>query len=206
MRWSAKGPISVGIALVVWGFVLTYLFASMAWGELLNKPTAVEVRPLRTATRTAQAPLVQPAAGRCTTADLRRPLPPMPQAKRIVTRYVINNTTHINPAPKARPHVSARTAWLAAKDEMTNPKSLTNPPGGGTGSILFGQLIASTVPPTHRLAWVIILHHTALNVLPRGVRRSPPPNPPCDFGQAYIAVDAATGKWFLGGSQPVIPK
>jgi hypothetical protein len=106
-----------------------------------------------------------------------------------------SSQTNIQPAPNARPIVSAQDAWLAAKDQMTNPTSANYPPGGGTGSILFGQMApSSTVPSTHRLAWVVILHHTALNIVPRGERRSPPSNPPCYFGQAYIAVDAATGK------------
>jgi len=207
VRLSAEGRISVGGAFVVWGLVLTYLSAPMAWGAVLHKPTAVEIHRYRTAAPTAQTPPAGEAVARCTTADLRRPFPKMPRAKRVVTKYAIDNKTYINPAPNVRPHVSARTAWNTAKSEMTSPTSATYPPRGGTRSILFGKVASSsTVPSTHRLAWVVILHNTALNVLPRGVRRSPPPNPPCYFGQAYIAVDSTSGKWFLGGTQPVIPK
>ncbi len=206
MRLSAKTRTSVGIAFAVWGLTLAYLFTSLAWGEALHQPTAIEIDHLQPAAPSADTPPPEPAVERCTTTDLHRPLPPMPRAKRVVTKYVVDTKTHINPAPNVRPHVSARTAWRAAKRELTSATSATYPPGGGTGSILFGQVASSsTVPSIHRLAWVVILHHTALNVLPRGVRRSPPPNPPCYFGQAYIAVDTTTGKWFLSGAQPVIP-
>jgi hypothetical protein len=182
---------SVGIALVVGGLVLTYIFASMAWAEVLHKRTAVEIGRPRTAALTAQTPPAEPAVARCTTADLRRPLPPMPRAKRVVTRYVVDNQTQINPAPNVRPDVSARAAWLAARAYLTS----WNRPRGGTASLLFGRIMSTnTVPSTKRLAWVAVLHHTALKV--HGTTTLP-----CQFFQAYAAVDARTGKAFLGTAQ-----
>jgi hypothetical protein len=142
-------------------------------------------------------------APRCTAADLRRPWPSIPQPERVVKRYVIDDLTHINPAGDVQPRVSAERAWLAAKDELTGPKSQFYPPAGGTASIVFGNVASSSsVPSTHLLAWVIILHDTAQNALrTRSERETPPPNPPCYFGHAYAVIDANTGRWVFGGGQ-----
>ncbi|MGO9872782.1 MAG: hypothetical protein ACLPVY_03200 [Acidimicrobiia bacterium] len=161
---------------------------------------------LNVAATTTPAPSTAVAAPLCTAADLRRPWPAMPQPTRVATRYVLDGQTHIRPAPSARPRVSAARAWLAAKVQMTSPTSLLHPPAGGTGSLLFGYLASdSTVPSTHLLAWVIILHNTALNALKsRSERVTPPPNPPCYFGQEYLVIDANTGKWIIGGAKPTL--
>jgi hypothetical protein len=155
-----------------------------------------------TTTPTSSTEVVTP---QCTTADLHRPWPAMPQPTRVVSKYVVDGQTHINPAPGAHPRISAARAWLAAKVAMHNPSE--NPPAGGTGTILFGNVASSSgVPSIHRLAWVVILHNTALNAVPfRSERVRPPPNPPCYFGQTFIAIDAITGKWVIGGAKPAMP-
>jgi hypothetical protein len=159
-------------------------------------------RRLNVSAPTTHPRAVQGVAPRCTTADLRRPWPPIPQPVRITTRYVLDEQTHVDPAPEVRPRISAERAWLAAKDAMNNP--ITYPPAGGTGTILFGSVSSTTAVPSyvHRLAWVIILHNTAGNALKsRSERVSPPPNPPCYFGHAYAVIDANTGKSIFWGGQ-----
>ena len=140
-------------------------------------------------------------AARCTAADLRRPWPPMPVPKHIVKRFKIDDGTRIDPAGDVRPRVSAERAWATAKAEMTNPDKGSYPPGGGTGSIVFGYVESKVAVPAseHRLAWVVILSNTAQNVLTRGQRASPPPDPPCWFGHALCRHRREHGRVGLRG-------
>jgi hypothetical protein len=170
---SDRTPSFVGIAVVVCGLLLLFPLDSAVWAGSLREP---------------------PTVPKCSAADLRRPLPPMPQPKRVLTKYVVTNQSHINPAPNIRPSVTARSAWLAARAYLTS----WNPPGGGTASLLFGRVMSTnTVPSTKRLAWVAVLHHTALKV--HGTTTLP-----CQFFQVYAAIDARTGKAFIGAAQALL--
>ncbi|HEX4492758.1 MAG TPA: hypothetical protein VH914_16240 [Acidimicrobiia bacterium] len=136
------------------------------------------------------APPTTVARDLCTQADLDAPGLAMPAPQRITKTTALGDFGRLDPAPGVVSRVPATTAWQALTGGHPQPAR--------SARLLLGYYSSSPSAGGHVLAWVLEEQHLAFDGF-QGPGPPPPgvtttPRPACEFTNAYLVLDAITGK------------